>query len=91
MLRVFLTLGITGVVEQESLEVAIFGSADRQTWAKQPLFTFPQKFYKGNSAVVVDLSAHGDVGFVQAHWTVHRWGRGGFDATLHVLRFRRSV
>jgi|SRR3984957_6594437 len=75
--RVFLlTLQITNIIEQESLEVSIHGSADGSTWAPKPIVTFPQKFYRGDSPLILDLTAHPDVKFVRAHWEVARWGRG---------------
>jgi hypothetical protein len=78
--RVFLaTLQITNVIEQESLDVTIFGSADGATWAQKPLDSFPQKFYRGQHPLLLDLTAQPDVKFLRAHWEVNRWGRG--DAT----------
>lgn len=75
--RVFLlTLEISKIIEQESLEVGIYGSADGVTWDAKPLLTFPQKFYRGESPLLLDLNAHPDVKFVRAHWEVGRWGRG---------------
>jgi len=75
--RVFLlTLEITKIIEQESLEVSIFGSADGAAWGAKPLLSFPQKFYCGQSPLLLDLTAHSDVKFVRAHWEVARWGRG---------------
>jgi len=75
--RVFLlTLQITNIIEQESLEVSIHGSSDGSTWAPKPIVTFPQKFYRGDSPLILDLTAHPDVKFVRAHWEVARWGRG---------------
>jgi hypothetical protein len=75
--RVFLlTLAITGIIEQESLEVSIHGSADGTTWGAKPVATFPQKFYRGETPLLLDLTAHPDVKFVRAHWEVARWGRG---------------
>jgi hypothetical protein len=75
--RVFLlTLEITKIVEQESLEVSIHGSADGAAWDAKPVVTFPQKFYCGESPLLLDLTAHPDVKFVRAHWEVGRWGRG---------------
>ena len=75
--RVFLlTLEITQIIEQESLEVSINGSADGTAWSAKPIVTFPQKFYRGESPLLLDLTAHGDVKFVRAHWEVARWGRG---------------
>jgi hypothetical protein len=75
--RVFLvTLEITQIVEQESLEVSISGSADGTTWGAKAIVSFPQKFYRGQSPQLLDLTAHPDVKFVRAHWEVARWGRG---------------
>lgn len=75
--RVFLlTLDITNIVEQESLEISIFGSSDGSTWPPKPLVSFPQKFYCGDSPLLLDLTAHPDVKLVRAHWDVARWGRG---------------
>lgn len=75
--RVFLlTLEITQIIEQESLEVSIYGSADGATWNPKPMVTFPQRFYRSESPLLLDLTAHPDVKFVRAHWEVARWGRG---------------
>jgi hypothetical protein len=75
--RVFLlTLEITRIIEQESLEISIYGSADGTTWGAKPVVTLPQKFYAGQSPLLLDLTAHPDVKFVRAHWEVARWGRG---------------
>jgi len=75
--RVFLaTLTITRIIEQESLDVSFYGSADGATWSAKSLAAFPQKFYCGESPLLVDLTAHPDVKFVRAHWEVARWGRG---------------
>jgi hypothetical protein len=75
--RVFLvTLEITRIIEQESLDVSIHGSADGATWGVKPVAAFPQKFYCGQTPLLLDLTAHPDVKFVRAHWDVARWGRG---------------
>jgi len=75
--RVFLlTLEITKIIEQESLDVAIHGSADGTTWDAKSIVAFPQKFYRGESPLLLDLSAHPELKLVRAHWEVARWGRG---------------
>ena len=75
--RVFLvTLSITKIIEQESLDVSIFGSADGATWGAKSIAAFPQKFYWGETPLLLNLSDHVDVRFVRAHWEVARWGRG---------------
>jgi len=75
--RVFLlTLHIADIVEQESLDVSIYGSADGTTWATKPLASFPQKFYRGEHPLLLDLQEDKTVKFLRAHWEVYRWGRG---------------
>lgn len=75
--RTFLVmLAITRIIEQESLDLGIHGSADGTTWDAKPIAAFPQKFYCGEWPLLLDLSAHADVKFVRAHWDVARWGRG---------------
>src|SRR5229473_2155009 len=75
--RVFLlTLGITKIIEQESLDVSIYGSADGATWSPKSLAAFPQKFYCEQAPLLLDLTTHPEVKFVRAHWEVARWGRG---------------
>jgi hypothetical protein len=75
--RVFLlTLNITNIVEQESLDVSIYGSADGSTWSPKPLTNFPQKFYRAQHPLLLDLAGYPEIKFVRAHWEVNRWGRG---------------
>lgn len=69
-------LEITKIIEQEALDLSIHGSADGATWDVKPLAAFPQKFYAGESPLLLDLTAHPGVKFVRAHWEVARWGRG---------------
>jgi hypothetical protein len=68
-----LTLGITHAVEQESMEVAIYGSADGVTWTDKPLISFPPKFYCGNYELVLDAPRPR---YLKAGWKVSRWSRG---------------
>ncbi|HEV2714850.1 MAG TPA: hypothetical protein VGU64_06260 [Terriglobales bacterium] len=75
--RVFLlALEITNIVEQESLDVSIYGSADGATFGPKPLALFPQKFYRGTHPLLLDLTAHPEIKLIRAHWEVNRWGRG---------------
>ena len=75
--RVFLlTLDITDIVEQESLDVSIHASADGVAWDAKAVASFPQKFYRGPHPLLLDLTGHAGVKFVRAHWETARWGRG---------------
>ncbi len=75
--RIFLlTLRITRVVEQESLDVSIFTSPDGERWDAKPLAAFPQKFYCEEAPLLLNLTARPDIGFIRARWAVNRWGRG---------------
>lgn len=81
-----LTLGIVDIVEQESLDISIWGSADGEQWGDKPLRAFPQKFYKGTYHILLDLSPHPEVRFLRAEWKVNRWGVGS-----HTPMFRFYV
>lgn len=71
-----LNLSITEIVEQESLDLSVFASADGAAWEPKPLLSFPQKFYRGESPMLLSVEARPDVKFLRAHWEVNRWGRG---------------
>jgi hypothetical protein len=87
--RVFLlSLNITEIVEQESLDVSVYGSADGATWGPKPLTCFPQKFYRAEHPMLLDLTAHPEVKFLRAHWEVARWGRG---TEIPMFKFGVSV
>lgn len=68
------TLGITRTVEQESLEISLWGSADSKTWKR--IETFPQKFYCGNYTLLIDLTRRPEIRYLRAEWKMQRWGRG---------------
>ncbi len=88
--RVFLlTLVVTSIVEQESIEIGMFTSTDATTWDTKPVATLPQKFYAGEFPLLVDLTATPDAKFVRAHWEVSRWGRGPTTPKFEIaLRLR---
>lgn len=75
--RVFLlNLAITDIIEQEALDVSVHGSPDGTTFDPKPVAAFPQKFYRGEYPLLVDVSGTPEVKAIRAHWEVNRWGRG---------------
>jgi len=75
--RTFLCeLTVSDQIEQESLDVSIYGSADGETWTKNPLLKLPQQFYRGKTKLILDLSLRPEVKFIRARWELNRWGRG---------------
>jgi len=75
--RTFLCLlTVTDQIEQESLDVSIYGSADGEKWTPKPLLKLPQQFYRGTTKMVLDLSLRSEVKFIRARWELNRWGRG---------------
>jgi hypothetical protein len=90
-----LTLGITRIIEQQSLDVSIWGSTDGKEWGAKPLISFPQKFYCGTYQILLDLSQHADVGQIRAKWGVARWGKGDpkplFGAYLFVQAVKHQL
>ncbi len=74
--RTFLCLlTITEQLEQESLDVSIWGSADGQDFGKKPLLKLPQQFYAGATKMVLDVSLRPEIRFLRAKWELNRWGR----------------
>lgn len=75
--RVFLLqLEITGAVEQEAIEVSIYGGPEEAGIGKAPIAVFPQRFYAGSYPFLLDLQPLPEIKAVRAHWEVNRWGRG---------------
>ena len=74
--RTFLCrLTISDQIEQESLDLSIWGSADGETWTKNPLLKLPQQFYRGTTKMILDLSLRPETKFIRARWELFRWGR----------------
>jgi hypothetical protein len=74
--RTFLcVLRITEVLEQESLDVSIWGSADGENWGQKPILKLAQRFYCGETRMVLDLTTRPEVKFIRARWELNRWGR----------------
>lgn len=71
----FCVLTITDQIEQESLDVSIWGSVDGQDFGKKPLLKLPQQFYQGTCKMVLDVSLRPEVKFLRAKWEMNRWGR----------------
>lgn len=74
--RTFLcSMTIADQIEQESVDVSIWGSIDGQDWGKQPLLKMPQRFYRGETRQILDLSHRPEIRIVRAKWELTRWGR----------------
>jgi hypothetical protein len=67
------TLGINQVVEQEGLEVSVWGSASGTDWELRPLLVFPQKSYCGTYATILNLIRKPAVRFLRVKWTINPW------------------
>ena len=71
----FCVLMITDQIEQESVDISIWGSADGENWGTQPALRIQQQFYKGETRAVLDLTLVPEVNFIRAAWDLNRWGR----------------
>jgi hypothetical protein len=78
---------ISDQIEQESVDVSIYGSEDGQTWGKMPLLKMPQRFYRGDTRQILDLSMKPEIHFLRAKWELARWGRVA-PHPMFVLGFR---
>jgi hypothetical protein len=74
--RTFLcSMQIAAQIEQESVEISVWGSANGEKWGPKPLLIMPQRFYKGETEMVLDVSQQPDLQFIRAAWKLFRWGR----------------
>jgi hypothetical protein len=85
----FCILEISDQIEQESVDVSIWGSADGEGWGAHPILKLPQQFYRGETRAALDLSMVPAVNFIRAGWELNRWGRVAplpmFVLGLHLL------
>jgi len=86
-----LTLGITRIIEQQSIDVSIWGSADGADWGARPVATFPQKFYCGTYQIVVDLKDRPETRYLRVKWVVNRWGRGDPKPLFTIYLFAQTL
>lgn len=86
-----LTLGITRIIEQESIDVSIWGSTDGKDFGSKPLVAFPQKFYCGTYQLLLDLTDAPDVKFLRAKWGVNRWGKGDPKPLFSIYLFVQAM
>ena len=71
----FCVMEITDQIEQESVDVSIWGSADGENWGTHPVLKLPQQFYRSETRAVLDLTLVPEVNFIRAGWELTRWGR----------------
>jgi len=68
-------MNITDQIEQESVDVSIWGSADGENWGTHPILKLPQQFYRGETRAVLELTLVPEINFIRASWDLNRWGR----------------
>ena len=71
----FCVMNITDQIEQESVDVSIWASADGENWGTHPVLKLPQQFYRGETRAVLDMTQIPEINFVRAAWELNRWGR----------------
>ena len=71
----FCVMEISDQIEQESVDVSIWGSADGENWGTHPILKLPQQFYRGETRAVLDLTLVPEFNFIRAGWELNRWGR----------------
>jgi hypothetical protein len=89
--ELILTLGITRIIEQESIDLSIWGSADGTDWGAKPITSFPQKFYCGTYQIFCDLAGRPEVKYLRAKWAVNRWGKGDPKPLFSLYLFAQAT
>src|ERR1700692_1543175 len=70
----FCVMNITDQIEQESVDVSIWGSPDGENWGTHPVLKLPQQFYRGETRAVLELMLVPELNFIRAGWDLNRWG-----------------
>jgi hypothetical protein len=89
-----LTLGITRILQQESLDISIWGSADKEQWRQ--IAAYPQKFYCGTYLLLVDLARSPLIQYLRVQWRMGRWGEtdpkpvAGFYVAAEELKYQTA-
>ncbi len=86
-----LTLGITRIIEQESIDLSIWGSANGSDWGTKPIAAFPQKFYCGTYQLMLDLTDLPDITHLRVKWTVNRWGKSTSKPVFGIYVFVQQM
>lgn len=86
-----LTLGVTDITEQSSLDVMVFGSADGAAWSAKPLVSYPQKFYKGVYTMLLDLSEAPETRHLKVKYKAARWGHWTTPPTVNFYVFAEQL
>ncbi len=90
-----LTLGITRILEKESIGVTIWGSPDGEDWGAVPLASYPRKCYCGTYQMHLDLAPRPDVRYLRAQWEPGRWvankGKPLFTIYLFVQSHKQEL
>ena len=72
---IVLTLAIDRVLEQEALQISVWGSEDNQNWGIRPLTSFPPKSYCGCYSQLLNMTRHQGVHFLRVEWKMSRWSK----------------
>ncbi len=88
---ILVTLGITRIIEQESLDVSIWGSPDNVEWGAKPVVSFPQKFYCGTYQILLDLRSQPEIQYLRAKYQAQRWGKGEPKPLFGAYLFAQAV
>jgi hypothetical protein len=86
-----LTLGVTRIREQQSIDVTIWVSADGTDWGSKPVASFAQRFYCGTYQIELDLGSQPQVRYLRAKWQVNRWGRDSSKPLFTIYLFAQAA
>lgn len=68
-----LTLGITSIIERDSILISVWGSVDGKDWGLTPVASFTPKYYCGFYSTQLNLAMRPEVRYLRVHWYVKRW------------------
>ena len=70
---IVLTLDITCIQEQQTLDAVIWGSTNGTDWGPRPIFSLPHRYYCGTYHHHIDLSNYKELRFLRLEYRLRGW------------------
>ena len=68
-----LTLTITRMTEQQTLDAVVWGSTNGSDWGTRPILRLPHRYYCGSYQHLLDLTHRQDIHFLRLEYRLRGW------------------
>jgi len=68
-----ISLQITRIMEQQTLDAVIWGSPDGSDWGTRPVLRLPHRYYCGSYHHVLDLTRRPEIRYLRLEYRLRGW------------------